>query len=191
MSWWRDFAPNITHDAPLGRNTWFGLGGSARHLFAPQSVDELSTALQRAVHSDMPVKILGAGANVLVSDDGFDGVVVRLDSDAFKQTQPEESGFEIGAGADLMGLSKRLSREGWSGLEFMAGIPGTLGGAIRGNAGGRFGEIGDVVRSVRVLERDGAAREMTKEEIGFSYRHTRLGNAIVLSATLDLQRSDP
>lgn len=191
MSWWREFADRMTHDAPLGRNTWFRLGGGARHTFVPESQDDLALLLRRAAEADVSVKVLGAGANVLVRDDGFDGVVVRLDAPAFTRKRPAEQDFEIGAGVDLMSLSKRLSREGWGGLEFMAGIPGTLGGAIRGNAGGRFGEMGDVVRSVSVLGRGGRRVELDHGQVGFAYRRTQLGDAIVLSATLNLRKDDP
>ncbi len=191
MNWWREFADHMTHDAPLGRNTWFRLGGRARHTFAPRGADQLARLLDRAARVDQPVKVLGAGANVLVRDDGFAGVVVRLDAAPFQDARPTSHGFEVGAGVDLMGLSKRISRAGWSGLECMAGIPGTLGGAIRGNAGGRFGAIADVVRSVRTLTRAGVEEELTNEQMGFGYRRTRLGDRIVLSATLDMHREDP
>lgn len=191
MDWWHEFADRMTHDAPLGRSTWFRLGGPTRHAYAPRSAEELGHMLVRAGDAEAPVKVLGCGANVLVRDDGFDGVVVRLDADAFRGTQPTSDGFEVGAGVDLMQLSKRLSREGWSGLEFMAGIPGTLGGAIHGNAGGRFGEIADVVRSVRTLDRTGFVEVLSREQIGFAYRHSTLADRIILSATLDLRRDDP
>lgn len=191
MNWWREFATRMTHDAPLGRDTWFRLGGRARYMYAPEDADRLARMLGRAAHAQRTVKVLGSGANVLVCDDGFDGVVVRLDHQAFGTVHPSPDGFEIGAGVDLMQLSKRFSREGWSGLECMAGIPGTLGGAIRGNAGGRFGEIGDVVRSVHTLCRDGTREELTRDQVGFDYRRTRLGDRIVLSARLELRREDP
>jgi len=181
----------MAHDTPLGRNTWFQLGGCARHTFTPDSQDDLARLIQRAREAEVNVKVLGAGANVLVHDDGFDGVVVRLNAQSFSRTIHEEGGFEIGAGVDLMSLSKRSSREGWTGLEFMAGIPGTLGGAIHGNAGGRFGEMSDVVTSVRVLDRAGQLKVLSHGEIGFAYRRTALNDAIVLSATLNLRRDDP
>lgn len=198
MSWWQEYADRMTHNVPLGPDTWFRLGGRARHLFRPRDTDDLASLVRRARDADMPLKVLGAGANVLVSDDGFDGVVIRLDGDAFR-TEPDLTGMghrqtasvEVGAGVELMALSKRCSRAGWSGLEGLAGIPATIGGAIRTNAGGRFGEIGDVVHSIRVLNRNGTVEAWPHERIGFRYRHTDLNGCIVLSATLALTRDDP
>ena len=163
----------------------------------------------------MPLKVLGAGANVLVSDDGFDGVVVRLDSDAFRGIDVRGTRIEVGAGVDLMPLVRGLCRRGLSGLEFMAGIPATVGGAVRMNAGGRLGEFGDVVQRIRVLGADGLIETWSHDRIGFSYRDSSLGEAgatlsrrlqparsfaraqargserVVLSAVLELIEDDP
>jgi UDP-N-acetylmuramate dehydrogenase len=135
--------------------------------------------------------VLGRGANVLVSDDGFDGVVVRLDAPAFRRVERKGTHFEVGAGVDLMPLVKQCSENGLAGLETLAGIPATVGGAVRMNAGGRAGEFGDVVREVRVLRRDGEQEVWSRERVAFSYRHSALGDEIVLAATLELREGDP
>ncbi len=191
MSWWRDFADRIERDAPVGRRTWFRLGGRARYLFRPADAADLAQMVRRARQEDVPLKVLGSGANVLISDDGFDGVVVRLDRPRFRGGRRQNGTIEVGAGVDLMVLSRRCSYKGLSGLECMAGIPATVGGAVRMNAGGRFGDFSQAVKSVRVLRPDGVVEERTREQVGFGYRRSGLNGAIVLSAELALNPADP
>src|SRR3990172_8071360 len=102
MSWFSDFANQIECDAPLGRKTWFRLGGRARYLFQPRDAEQLAGLVVRAREQDVPLKVLGRGANVLVSDDGFDGVVVRLDHASFRRVERRGSQVDVGAGVDLM-----------------------------------------------------------------------------------------
>jgi len=191
MNWWRDFADHVEPDAPLGRLTWFRLGGKARYLYRPREVGELSRFMERARAENLPVKVLGAGANVLIRDDGFDGVVVRLDQEAFRRIKREDSRVAAGAGVDLMNLSRRCSEQGLAGLEGLAGIPASVGGAIRMNAGGRSGEIGDVVSSVTVLSPEGEVEEWLRDRVGFAYRHTDIGEEVVLGAKLQLRADNP
>ncbi|MCO6436950.1 MAG: UDP-N-acetylmuramate dehydrogenase [Phycisphaerae bacterium] len=191
MSWWHEFADSVELDAPLGPLTWFRVGGRAEMLCRPHSVNALAEIVRRAREQDVPVRILGAGANVLVSDDGVDGVVVRLDSAAFREVRSEGDALRVGAGVDLIPFARRCSRSGLSGLECMAGIPASIGGAVRMNAGGRFGEIKDVVREVEVLTAEGHRQCWPAERVGFGYRHTNLRDEIVLSATVELRRDDP
>jgi len=145
----------------------------------------------RAAKENVPLKVLGAGANVLVRDDGFDGVVVRLDQPEFRSVTRHGNELECGAGVDLMPLTKWCSAEGLSGLEGMAGIPATVGGAVRMNAGGRDHEFSSVVRDVRVLGSDGAIETWSANRLGFAYRYSDLGDRIVLSARLGLAEDDP
>lgn len=192
MNWWREFANQIERDAPVGRSTWFRLGGRARYLFRPLDVQQLAGLIQRARQEDIPVKVLGCGANVLVSDDGFDGVVVRLDGEPFQNVrETTDDQIEVGAGVDLMPLSRGLSERGLSGLEFMAGIPATMGGAVRMNAGGPTREISGVVADITVMDSDGAIDVWDHDRVGFGYRKTELGECIVLSARLQLTPDDP
>jgi UDP-N-acetylmuramate dehydrogenase len=191
MSWFSDFANQIECDAPLGRKTWFRLGGRARYLFQPRDAEQLAGLVVRAREQDLPLKVLGRGANVLVSDDGFDGVVVRLDHAAFRRVERRGSRVEVGAGVDLMPFVRTCNARGLSGLECMAGIPATIGGAIRMNAGGRFGEFGRVVRYVRVLRPDGSTETWSRQRCGFGYRRSGVGENIVLSAELELVEDDP
>ena len=191
MSWWRDFADRIEFDAPIGRATWFRLGGRARYLCRPRDAADLTLLMDRARQDSIPMKVLGAGANVLVRDDGFDGVVVRLDAPAFRSVDYRGTSVRVGAGVDMMPLCKSCAERGLSGLEGLAGIPGTVGGAVRMNAGGRFGEFADVVREVEVITSEGDREVRSSEQLGFSYRRSDLKNAIVLSARLELTGDDP
>lgn len=139
----------------------------------------------------MPVKALGRGANVLVSDDGFDGVVVRLEGSSFRKTVRRGTRLHVGGGVDLTRLIRYCCGRGLSGLEGLAGIPASVGGAIRMNAGGRYGEFGDVVRQVEIVRPDGQRETWSKEQCGFGYRSSNLGDNIVVAAELELREDDP
>jgi len=191
MRWWHEFASDIERDVPLGKMTWFRLGGRARYLFRPRDVASLAQFAVRARNEDIPVKVLGAGANVLIKDDGVDGVVVRLDRPAFRTTEHQGSRVVAGSGVDLMPFARECSHRGLAGLECLAGVPATIGGAVKMNAGGRWGEIGDVVSEIEVLGADGTIETWPRERIGFAYRQTRIDEVIVLSATLLLREDDP
>lgn len=191
MNWWREYADRMQCDAPLGKMTWFRLGGAARFLFRPRDADDLAVFVQKARAADEPVKVLGGGANVLVRDDGFDGVVVRLDHNEFRKVERSKGSLTVGAGVDLMVLSRDCSEQGLSGLECMAGIPGRVGGAVCMNAGGRWGEFGDVVQSVDVLDGEGRMERWSRDRAGFGYRSSEIGDRVVLSARLELTPDDP
>ena len=175
----------------MGRLTWFKLGGRAEYLFQPRDIATLACGVQRARAEGLPIKVLGAGANVLVSDDGFDGMVVRLDKPAFRNVAHRGDVVEAGAGADLMPLAKQCSLAGLSGLEPMAGIPATVGGALCMNAGGRFGEFGDVVRDADVMLPDGRVECWTRDQMDLGYRRSGLRDAVVLNVRLGLRQDDP
>jgi UDP-N-acetylmuramate dehydrogenase len=191
MAWYDDFRGRFESDVPLARLTWFGLGGPARRVAHPTDAQSLAQLLKLAASEGMPVKILGGGANVLVGDGGFDGLVIRLDDRRFQRVGIEDCTIRVGAGTDLMRLVKRCSRMGLAGLECLAGIPGTVGGAVRMNAGGRFGEISQSVESIEVARPDGTVQLIRRDEVGFAYRRSNLGDAVVTAATLRVTPGDP
>lgn len=191
MNWLNEWGGPIERDVPLAEMTWFGLGGRARFLARPEDGDGLGRLLRQARHQELEVKILGRGANVLVGDDGFDGVVVRLDAPAFRQVRFCGGRVVAGAGVDLMQLVQQCCQKGLAGLEGLAGIPGTVGGAIRMNAGGRYGEMGDHVEWVEVVDLAGERQRLDRAAMGFGYRRTGLGQVAVTAACLSLAPSDP
>lgn len=191
MTWWSDFKGRVEPDAPLAERTWFRLGGPAQWMASPVDGEDLAGIVRAAQDAGVAWKVLGGGANVLVRDDGFDGVVIRLDDPAFRRVKIEGDTVVAGGGVDLMELARDCSRSGWSGLEALAGVPGTVGGAVRMNAGGRYGQFGDVVESVTAMNEQGGLERLSREALRFGYRHSELGGRIVVDATLRLRRADP
>lgn len=182
-------------DAPIGAETWYGVGGHADLLVSPRSIEAAATLLKRCRRARTIVRVLGRGANLLVSDEGVGGVVMRLDAEPMREWRFNASGpvsrVHVMAGADLPKLIMETARRGLGGLEGLAGIPATIGGAIRMNAGGRFGSIADAVESITVVDRRGEIVERTRDEIPFGYRTSGLDDPLVLAATLRLEQDDP
>lgn len=190
-----DLAVRVESDAPLAAHTWFGIGGRADVLVHPLHEDALATLMRRCHQSEVPVRILGSGANLLVADEGVDGVVVKLDAPAFRDVRSNAEGalgvLRVGAGADLAKLVQDCARRGLEGLSAMAGIPASAGGAIRMNAGGRYGAIGDVVHGVCMLLPDGSRVVYAREELRFDYRMSSLPGGVIVWCTLALTEDDP
>lgn len=183
-------------DAPIGaERTWFGIGGKADALVRPQNEAALITLIERCDQSRIPVRILGKGANLLVDDDGVDGVVVLLDAPAFSELKFNREGpvhrVHAMAGADLFQTVNETARHGLAGMEIMAGIPGTIGGGLRMNAGGSYGSIGDNVDTIRCCSMSGEVLYYERSQLEFSYRRSNIPDCIVLSATFDLEPDDP
>lgn len=194
----------IERDVPV--RTWFGIGGVADHLARPTSVD----ALRACFELDPELVVLGDGANLLVDDDGMDRLVVSLDAPTFaavRGVRPGDDGVDkgarlgvvdaagevrvlAGAGAKLPKLIVEAVRYGLEGVEGLSGIPASLGGAVRMNAGGSFGQIADVVRRVEVVERDGTVRDLARGGIAFDYRRSGLEGCVVTSVELGLRPAE-
>jgi UDP-N-acetylmuramate dehydrogenase len=128
---------------------------------------------------------------LLVSDDGVNGAVFRLDADAFRSVIVRGSSLDVGAGMDIQKLVLRTVRVGLAGIECLAGIPGTVGGAIRMNAGGKFGDIGTAISAVTVMDTEGQLYERTRDDLLFDYRRTNITAKFIIGATLDLEEQDP
>ena len=190
MSWFSSLADICQPDAPLAEHTWYGLGGPARWLFTPRDERGLAAVLGACAQHGIPCRMLGHGANVLVRDAGFDGAVIKLTGPAWEEVRFDDPLVHAAAGADFPRLVKQTVERGLLGLESLAGIPGTVGGAVRMNAGGRYGSIGQFVRDARIMKPDGAVLTRTAAELGFAYRACELNDAIVLAATFTLQSGD-
>ena len=172
-------------DAPIP--TWFNVGGRADLLARPRTVDELL----RLLESHAEVRVLGDGANLLVDDGGVGGLVVSLEhiNDVLEL---EEGGLHcVEAGANLPRLVVETVRRGRGGLEGLAGVPASLGGAVFMNAGGAFGQIADTVERVHFIDPDRRPASLYRSEIDFAYRHSGLDGCVVVAAELRLTPGDP
>jgi UDP-N-acetylmuramate dehydrogenase len=181
----------VAENVPLAPHTWYKIGGPARFFIRPRSIEELQEAAGRCVEEGIPVYVLGLGANLLVSDAGVDGAVFRLDQDFFRRVKFAENRVEVGAGADMQKLVLRTVRQGLAGIECLAGIPGTVGGGVRMNAGGKFGDFGAVIRTVTVMDNLGNVFDLDKDDLVFDYRSTNIAQPFILSASLELDADDP
>ena len=181
----------VSENVRLAPFTWYKIGGPARYLVKPRSIEEAQEAARRCTEAGIPIYVLGLGANLLVSDHGVDGAVFRFSEEFWKQTKIDGTTLEVGAGADMQKLLLLAVREGLAGIESLAGIPGTLGGGIRMNAGGKFGDIGAFIESVTVMDSQGQVFERNKDDLVFEYRRTNIAAPFILGATLKLERDDP
>lgn len=178
---------------PMSKHTSFKIGGNADVYIKVNNLSKLSTILKECQASDVDYMILGNGSNLLVSDDGIRGVVIRLDGDFRKITLLDDTTIFCGAGATLAYLCKFALNCGLSGLEFAWGIPGTVGGAVFMNAGAYDGEMKDVVHSVSHISPSGKIGRTEKENMNFGYRTSvyRSNNMIITGVTLKLKKGNP
>lgn len=178
-------------DEPLGPYTWLKVGGPAQYLIEPRTPEEL-TAVVRCCHEEqIPMRLLGGGSNLLIRDEGVSGVVLRLSGEGFSGITVNETTVQAGAAAALSQLVSQSVREELAGLETLAGIPGTVGGALHGNAGGRSGDIGQFVQSVTVLTAKGELCTRSDDELTFGYRNSSINELVILEAVFQLQKDDP
>lgn len=158
----------IERDKILAPLSTFGIGGPARFFATVDSVDAMGEALCFARKEKLRFLILGKGSNCLFDDQGFDGLIILNRIDYLKQG--EKGDFEAGAGFSFARLGQLSARQGWSGLEFAAGIPGSVGGAVTMNAGANGQETADVLEAVTYFDKEGRYVEKTREELLFAYR---------------------
>jgi UDP-N-acetylmuramate dehydrogenase len=167
------------------------IGGPAQYFIEPTTPEELAEALRRCRENDVPVRVLGGGANLLIDDSGVRGAVIHLSGENFRSVVFTDKGVRAGAAADLHRMVLRSVREGMSGMECLAGIPGSVGGAVRMNAGGAFGDLGNIVESVQLMDADGVAFSRLRGELVFGYRHTNISSKVILGAEFRLVEDDP
>ena len=177
---------------PLAKHTWYGLGGPADYFIRPQTVEQLKEVVQRCGENDIPVYVLGFGSNLLVDDKGLRAAVIKLEAEEFTRTQfdHDTSSLTAWAGADMSKLVLTCVRKGLSGIEMLTGIPGSIGGAVRMNAGGNFGDIGAAVETVTLMDSNGNIFEKSKPELMFDYRRTNITAKFILNARLKLAEAD-
>jgi UDP-N-acetylmuramate dehydrogenase len=181
----------VEQDHPLAPHTWYRLGGPADYFVRPRTVKELRDVVRRCNDNHVRLYVLGFGSNLLVSDEGVRGAVIKLQGDEFGRTAFEGHHVTAWAGAELSKLVLDCVEKGLSGVESLTGIPGSVGGAIRMNAGGRFGDIGAAVEAVTLMDIHGNVHEKKKPELIFDYRAVNIRSRFILNALLRLTPEDP
>ena len=179
---------NIKVDEPMKKHISFKVGGPADFLVKPKTEEELRNVVEFAKKENVPFIVIGNGSNLLVKDGGIRGIVIEL-SDNFNNYEIDGNIIKAQSGALLAIIGRNAMKNSLTGFEFAAGIPGTLGGALAMNAGAYGGEMKQVVKTVRLMDRDGNIFELSNEEMKFEYRRSLLTTKdyIVLSAVIELQ----
>ena len=181
----------LLRDEPLGPFTWFRVGGNADALFLPADPDDLADFL-KALDPGVPVTVLGVGSNVIVRDGGVEGVVIRLAGRPFAGITTAGETITAGAGALDSMVAKASAKAGLAGLEFYAGIPGTIGGALTMNAGCYGAETKDILVSAWGLNRKGERVDYSLADFGYTYRHSEAPTDIIwIEATYRGTPDDP
>jgi UDP-N-acetylmuramate dehydrogenase len=182
-----DFADIVKPNECLAPYTYLKLGGPAEWLVQPRSREEVSAVVQLCFQERIPLRVLGSGCNLLVRDEGVRGAVLRLNAPAFTEIRVAERGVVAGTGATVSALISLAARHGLAGLETLIGIPGTVGGALRCNAGDRSGDIGQFVRQVEVLDSHGEIQVRERDELQFAYHWSNLDDPVLLAAEFALE----
>jgi len=185
-----DFSAITLRDEPLAPYTWLKIGGPAQYFVKPRHAEELAEIVQSCHQQQVPVRVLGGGSNVLIRDEGVSGVVLSLADEHFSRVTVDGTRVTVGAGATLSHLISQTVKAGLAGLDALVGIPGTVGGALHGNAGGRSGDIGQYVRSARVLTVTGDLFVRKEDELAFAYRESSLNELVILDAEFELYHED-
>jgi UDP-N-acetylmuramate dehydrogenase len=185
------FEQIVRRAEPMKLHTWFHLGGPAEYFASPQSLEELAGLVRRCRDEQVPVRILGGGSNILVRDEGVAGMVIHLENPAFESIQVQGRKVSAGGGAKLGHVISTAIREGLAGLEALVGIPGTIGGALHGNAGSRGGDIGQWTCKATVMTRNGDLIDRQRDDLVFAYRQSSLDELVIVGAEFELEKDDP
>ena len=182
---------NVYRNEPMKRHTTFRIGGPADYYLCPHSAKEIQKVVEICREEKLPYFILGNGSNLLVSDQGYRGVVIQLWKNV-SDIRVEGCLIHAKAGASLAKIAAEALEEGLTGMEFAAGIPGTLGGAVVMNAGAYGGEMKDILKEALVMDGEGRIFTLTKEELKLGYRTSAVKEKgyIVLAAVLELRPGD-
>ncbi len=180
----------VETDYPLARRTWYGLGGLADFFIRPKTVEQLKKVVRRCNENNIPIYVMGFGSNLLISDDGLRAAVIKLEAEQLAQIEFDGEEVTAWAGAELSKLVLTCVEKGLSGIEALTGIPGSVGGAVKMNAGGNFGDFGAAVESVTLMDGQGNVFEKSKPELVFDYRRTNITAKFILNARLKLNTAD-
>jgi UDP-N-acetylmuramate dehydrogenase len=188
MNWWKNLKGKVRRKELLKHHTTFKIGGPAEFFIEPKDISDLKLLLDLAKSYRISISVIGSGSNILVSDRGLKGIALRLSSPVFKTIDFKGNYCEVGAGVLLSQLLGSCQKRGLSGLEFLAGIPGTVAGALAMNSGAQGKNISDVLFYVKAMDKKGAIKILRKKEAKFGYRTSGLTRYIIISALIKLTR---
>jgi UDP-N-acetylmuramate dehydrogenase len=181
----------VETDYPLSKQTWYGLGGPVDYFIRPKTTKQLKEVVERCKENKIGIYVIGFGTNLLIGDEGLRAAVIKLGTEQFKQIEFNGQQVTAWAGAELSKLVLECVQKGLSGIEALTGIPGSIGGAVKMNAGGNFGDFGAAVESVTLMDGNGSIFEKSKPELVFDYRRTNITAKFILNARLKLSTSNP
>ena len=190
MSLISGFENIVKENQPLAPYTRLKLGGVAAYFAQPETREQLVGLVERFTENELPIRLIGAGSNTLIRNQGVGGLVISLTSPAFCNIEINDDTITAGGGVKLVDFVAAAVREGLNGPQHLVGIPGTIGGALHNNTSAVGFDIGTWVKSVDVLTRSGEQISYQKDELSFSYRQSSLKDLIVLSATFAFDRED-
>jgi UDP-N-acetylmuramate dehydrogenase len=189
-----EFSKSLQHlireNEPLASYTWLQIGGCARFFAEPNSIDELSQLLAEAQRLSLPVRILGSGSNVLIRESGVDGLVISLSTAELSKIEVRGERLWARGGARLNHVISNAVGAGLAGLEHLAGIPGTIGGAVVANAGVTNDDIGSKVTRVTVIDRQGVSQQRERDSLQFGFRRSNLEDVVIAEIELTLEPVD-
>ena len=177
---------------PMNKHTSFKIGGPAEYLIKIQTAEELKAILKLSKEQESPITIIGNGSNILVSDEGIKGIVLKIEISTF-ELDNQTTKLKVGSGVKLAYIAQKCLKQEIAGFEFASGIPGTIGGAIRMNAGAHGKEMKDVVTSITYMDRDGQIHTIQNEEAKFEYRKsmfTQNKDYIILEVEIQLEKGN-
>lgn len=191
MAWHDEFFEIVRENEPLAPRCWLRMGGAAEFFAEPRDEDQLVALIRRCREEDVPVRVLGGGSNLLIRDEGVPGVVLSLGAPVFQEISADGARLIAGGGARLGHVISHSVGAGLAGLENLVGVPGMVGGALHGNAGGRGGDIGQWTHAATVLTRAGEIHQRGRDDLVFSYRESSLDELVILRAEFRLEEEDP
>jgi UDP-N-acetylmuramate dehydrogenase len=181
----------LLFDVPMAGYATMGVGGRALCLYQPNTLDDLTAALKLCKEKNIKILVIGAGSNIIVSDGPIERLVIKLNSKFFTKIETAkcpDNEISCGAGASLARLCSAAEASSFSGCEFLVGIPGTVGGAIIQNAGAFGSSIADIIKDVKLIDKNGTIKILTKDTIRFEYRKSGLKDIIILGAAFRLKK---
>lgn len=181
----------VKEKVPLADRTWFKLGGPAQFFAEPKTLEELQAVVERSRDEGLQIRLLGGGSNVLVREEGASGMVIGLAGPGFSNIDIQGNLVTVGGGAQLANVITATVGAGLAGLEPLVGIPGSIGGALHGNAGTQAGDIGQWTRRATVMTRSAEFISRERNDLVFAYRHSSLDELVIVDAQFELEEENP